>query len=602
MKGHMPFHRSLCRGAEQKKRHHKNMPTNIVSSFMILNSIYIDFDPSWRNSEIALYQDDLYTMQPEDYVLLYQTSPALILLNQTNRDPRTANIFLTDNVSFLHSFLDVKSFFRAKLFYSCITNNVTDEIEDFLHTLWHDFRVAGGGIIPSTKEIFYYKPSKMKVIIEPWDEGYTARKMKQDSLAGIEGLSLSVVYFPREGSFEVENGTQYLRGQDGEIMKIIAEKLNMPLQLTRTTDGRKYGSVNANGSVEGAFNDLLIRKANITGNSHFVKDYGINGIVFTAPVSADQLSVLVPAPRKIPTSVALARMLGFEIIFTHLLLCLTGTQITQYLGRVLGVRNGQNKMSQREIFSLPYRMFLGVPTVFRSKLLSDRILLSACLLTTLVISNYFQGYMTTISSTTVREKLITTLEDLRKSRIEIVYSNKDVSGYMSDSEDRKGVNFKLVSVEESIAASNRCDVGRTQRIYSIFNRQNIMYRGKKSQNIMGVVNECLVTYPLAFVMTEGFPLIDKVNSIVVRVVQSGLYQKWTFDGTPFGTYIPAELKKTSSNEEPVRLAELYYALAILQIGIAISSVVFLGENLSKFFKPVKNRRKKRERIFHRFVY
>lgn len=306
-----------------------------------------------------------------------------------------------------------------------------------------------------------------------------------------------------------------------------------------------------------------------------MKYYGVGELEYTHHVSSDRLCLLVPKPRKIPNYVALYRNVQYRWFYMYMASCVFGLVTVKRIENIL--KKWEKGMNTSMIISVVFRIFFGVPILYQFNKLHEKVIISSFLLATLVISNYFQCMMTTIASSPSYEKTMNTLSEVRDNRIPIIYSNHDVKSYLSN-EDLQGMNFKEVSVEESIAAAKRSDVGRTHRTYSVFTKKNMYYKGIKSTKMMHIVPECLVDYPLAFVVPEGSPFLEPINWVIAQLVECGLYLKWTKDSVPVNTYTEKN-RRESSTPDPVKNNELYYAYALLGVGLILSFVTFVVEKI-----------------------
>lgn len=108
------------------------------------------------------------------------------------------------------------------------------------------------------------------------------------------------------------------------------------------------------------------------------------------------------------------------------------------------------------------------------------------------------------------------------------------------------------------------------------------YLSNKGRPLLHTFKKDLFYYPLCFCTPKGYPLLKRINSLILRMQENGLINKMDADLTK-----KVEVKK-EDKQKPLEIGHLEGAFILYLIGEAIGILVFILENLFKKFARLLN--------------
>ena len=198
-----------------------------------------------------------------------------------------------------------------------------------------------------------------------------------------------------------------------------------------------------------------------------------------------------------------------------------------------------------------------------------RIYLSGLFIFTVTLQGIYQGRLASLLTKQVNLQNVDTLEDLENLKYTI-YARKDFTSYL------KILNFRgrIVSLEGFCCKKYVLeDVGA-----ACFDERSILFHIAKEDNLH-VSRDYLVKMSIVYFIREDWPVEDKLNTLISRLSEADIFYRVLFDR------VDSTIKKIKYNEKEknknkfkvITLEELVFAFAILGIGLACSSVIFIVE-------------------------
>lgn len=115
------------------------------------------------------------------------------------------------------------------------------------------------------------------------------------------------------------------------------------------------------------------------------------------------------------------------------------------------------------------------------------------------------------------------------------------------------------------------------RIHFDFVKRN--YRDEEGNYRVKVLTTNIVTTPIEMLLSKGNPLLNRINDILLVIMESGLISFLTDAITRTQT---ADEKRIFNEEKVLKLDNLLGGFVLLFIGYSLSFVAFIGELL--YFK------------------
>lgn len=214
-----------------------------------------------------------------------------------------------------------------------------------------------------------------------------------------------------------------------------------------------------------------------------------------------------------------------------------------------------------------------------------RLLVIFWVLFTLLLASLYQSQLVSVMTQPIYERQISTTSELVESSLDIVFlgdflerlqnSNRPVDRELA----RKG---RLLKMAEHIRISRS-----HQRKYAfMMNRGAFKYLLPRNYSYstgdpaMYSFKDVAFGNPISMFTIKGYPLLGRINQLILRLVQSGLFSKWMADAE---FYVP---KIYGNGDQPKKfsLDQFLGTFLVIAIGYSIALLSFLLEILSNKFK------------------
>ncbi|CAB3234976.1 unnamed protein product [Arctia plantaginis] len=200
------------------------------------------------------------------------------------------------------------------------------------------------------------------------------------------------------------------------------------------------------------------------------------------------------------------------------------------------------------------------------------------------------GHINHIYTTLVRYKTINKLAELFKSDI-VLYVTPSIYEimkqiYNKENDDERNFINRMIKIPKK---GFSLDILLKKPKSALAGRQKDMHieiftnyiTGESKQPLIHIMNECLRTYYLSYIGRPGFPFVEELQRLMLRVREAGLdeiYYEWTC-----GMYrVPSNLPEIRSEPRlfhSITLQQLQVAFGLLSLGHIISLYIFIIEVL-----------------------
>ncbi|KAL9695465.1 hypothetical protein quinque_014750 [Culex quinquefasciatus] len=381
-----------------------------------------------------------------------------------------------------------------------------------------------------------------------------------------------------------------------------------PVDLNHSyPDQLDFGSLLPNGTFSGSLGRLSRRESDIAFVGFFIKDYFSRAVEFTAGVYNDELCCLVRKARRIPEY-----LLPFTIFppgLWMLLLCMglicAGVWIFVRAGirRTLSfqrkdpeyqfnlskrVRTASSLRKMLQICIDTYILLMSAPYRRFTRSGTERILLFGLMIVSLIFVSMFQSSLASVFVNPLYYKDINSLAQLDKAQYKIPVKYKgfldDVfpTNYSALMESLRNRMIYEPSDEATLARVSRLGNIATVTRKTTLTLDNAIYL---STNQLHMIPECPRTYNLAYVVPRHSVLLERINGVLLRMLNGGLINHWVAEMNYNVTLRNWEQVRRvhNANYKVLTVVDMEFSLYLLAIGLAVSWGVFLAEQVHYWF-------------------
>ncbi|XP_050436617.1 uncharacterized protein LOC126843260 [Adelges cooleyi] len=377
------------------------------------------------------------------------------------------------------------------------------------------------------------------------------------------------------------NGT--FIGIDGSFANVLAKTMNAtPVYLTEKYYAKIfYGNKKYNGSNYGTMAAVVDRRAELTANGHFLRDYGCYVGELTRHITNDKVCLLAPKAGVMPPMITVLKSFQYEV-WIMMAVTYIVTALIYFAGTTLNTTHtgptGCNLGLEL------YRMFIGAPTNRAFAQSGQKMLTLFCLLYTVVILNAFQGSLVTFLSTPMHYPDLNTFKELEKSDVPIRTFSLSFKEILTNDPNLRNLASRVEKWESQVDLKNSdgYHVGfQRVNVFNLGHFKDIFYSGNKTRpRALHTMNECLISYYISYVVHRHSPYKKRINTVLSWIDQAGLVTKWNSDVTK---YIFNEYRlvnpKDHEKSKVFTVRDLEVAFIILFFGLVLSFSVFVIELL-----------------------
>ncbi|XP_046998173.1 ionotropic receptor 21a-like [Schistocerca americana] len=409
-----------------------------------------------------------------------------------------------------------------------------------------------------------------------------------DKFMNLNGNDVRASMFTVNPSAIEDNTTvSKFRGCDAQMTETLAKYMNANLVML-PNDGSGFGKWN--GTVNtGTDGDVMFERADIAPNTRYIIVERLKVHGYTYPHDKEDLCILVNKSSRIPQYLNI--ILPFAIIaWMTILLSMPFTAFFWSLIRHFG--NGSSRV---EKFAYVYiNSFLKIFSVFLSIAVPslpsvgrERILFVMWTFFSLIITNTFQGSLTSYLTIPKYMPDIDTMEQLSRSGLKILIHPEllpvfklDTGNPVIDALNRNLIpDIDMEGYPEKIQSD-----GGTCALVNAYVGQFLIRSRHYVRNgfpLLHLTKECPLPAVVAFATQKYSPLQPRFDSLIRRIVEAGLYKKWqknTLDESiAAGDLLLISNREGKADTERITMSHLQMPFYLLFLGYFLSSVLFFTE-------------------------
>ncbi|PSN44606.1 Ionotropic receptor 884 [Blattella germanica] len=367
-------------------------------------------------------------------------------------------------------------------------------------------------------------------------------------------------------------------GTDGKMLRTLSNLMNFGVILLSPTHKQHTNSSEIEEIIAGSASDLVDNRADISINSKFIVKIQ-DELEYTYPHNKEALCIVVPKANIIP------RSHGIFLPFDPCLwaLCSMATVITAIFWYTIKRIMFGNASFLNVIF---HAVALCISVPIRSHIFQKhgRLLFFLWVYSSMIISTMYQSSL--ISSLVVPKffKDVDTLQELDEKNLKLAMFPGLRNSALTSSTNRVRISLsqKTMVTTQTLTSclDNLIKNNDICCVYDEFSADFVVRQKKYIRNgvrLLHVMDECLAWYPEAYRVRKDWPLLSRLNTLIQRIMESGLHTKWTND-IKCNAVRQEKLSLLSFNNNVVlNLSHLQSAFYILTAGLCVSTLVFLRE-------------------------
>ncbi|XP_076759272.1 ionotropic receptor 68a [Xylocopa sonorina] len=406
-------------------------------------------------------------------------------------------------------------------------------------------------------------------------------------------------------------------GIEFELIQIISKAMNfrpeyyMPYNIV----SEKWGIEEDNLTHTGLISEAIQGKAAFyLGDLHYTL-YHLNFFDLSIPYNTECLTFLTPEsltenswkllilPFKLYTWIALILTLLLGSIIFYFLSLSYKKHISLYKSQ-MQLKNISMKKEVKGLYLFTeiensilytYSMLVQVSLPNLPNPWAVRVLIGWWWIYSILLVVAYRASMTATLANPVARVTIDTLADLAKSSIEVGGWNKESKNFfltLADLNSQEiGKRFQLIEHEDEaikkVTSGSFCYYENSYLLQHARVRQQISEREqKKNKTIeskslkhnLHIMEECVINVPIALGMEKNSPLKPHVDTLVRKIIEAGLIEKWLSDVMEWCKIMDIR-QETQSEKALVNLHKLQGAFIVITVGYLLAFTVLIGEIL-----------------------
>lgn len=388
-----------------------------------------------------------------------------------------------------------------------------------------------------------------------------------------------------------------IAGLDGFVLKTITSRMNCTVELLPPSNYMDYGYRIKNGTHVGMVGDVVYRRVDFAANDVFIKDYETDtAIEFTTTVGSDSLCVVVPRTSLIPQWLQILQCFSPRLWYL-LFASITCVGILRYI--ICRLIRKRRTPPNRVTMAIEIILMLTNSPQIMPRGNSERILVGFYLMFGVIIIGTFQGTLYENFTKPRHFKELSTLADVDKSGLLIGTLSPNLLNVFGEDEDEGSQTLrnlrqkiKILEKDEDVDAIGRTawknDIASIERKNDLSLTMKTEFLDEHGQQVLHVVEECPRTYQLAYMVPSGAFFLNRVNLLLRRMVESGLTDHWYSSTIELlimkSSFARAKTIKLRDKATPFNLENIQTSFVILSVGLLLSLLVFIGENINFRYK------------------
>jgi hypothetical protein len=392
-------------------------------------------------------------------------------------------------------------------------------------------------------------------------------------------ILLEVYYINDNVSSESDIG-----GFEMDILRIILKQMNMTFVYVPTPEGFELEDESVNNLVS-----IMIAKEAFIALGGVKRELSFyNSFDLTNSYSITRIRWYVPCSEKYPRWSSIFRILSVELWLILIISIVVALISTTLIGRYSCTPEWQSYKTLTSAFTHLWAVILGVSVSTMPRTPSLRSLFISWVCFSVAFNTVFQAFLTSFLTNSGYKTPIHNMDELFASGMKFAYHPQLETYYnIGDETEVSNIYRKLVNCPTYSDCTDWARYNNNVSILLFEEDAEMLYSlgdfvGENSKPLVcKLENGVVFTYAQTMLMFHGDPLMRRVNEIVDRVFEAGLYIHWR-------SLLLSSFKATDKKIAIVQQLNEYYSFSLyhmqttfylLLMGWCLSALCFMVEVL-----------------------
>lgn len=373
------------------------------------------------------------------------------------------------------------------------------------------------------------------------------------------------------------------RGFETQLVRELGKAMHINFSLFIDNETTSWGAKNPEtnawtGRLGYVQNNSAIGFGSVQYSSEVVEDFD-----FTTGYFYEHIVWVVPTAPAFPEWQCLFQIFTYHVWIACALLY-TVSSIALYF---TASRNRNEAAAYKNAFritTVAWQIFIGNPARVHPLSTPTRAVFCSVVVANLIMAAIYQGSLIYPLTHTIYHKQIATLQDVLDSDLSIG-GLKAYREFFNLTNDETSIRiFRMYKNEPGIDTAHFwLKTVNDKDIATLLGEFYVKYlvanaTANEYSNVF-ISKENLMFYPVHIILPKGFPLRDRIDTLINRMIQGGLVDKWMTSYTEKLKEFDTLAKFTSEYHYnmPISIEKIQGAFVLLMIGFFAASVVFVLE-------------------------
>jgi hypothetical protein len=385
---------------------------------------------------------------------------------------------------------------------------------------------------------------------------------------------------------------KHYSGLEVKLLREVAEGMNATLVFRDAAprNDSMWGTRLGNGTVTGIVGDVIYGRSHVAFSA-MPKGFDMLEDILESTISYIDSSLVwyVPCAGRRESWTSVIRMysvsLWLLVVTVYVIVAFITWKLAEYSKRLL---LGESRLYSNvmEAFCTVFSIVVGCTAAELPRTTSVRCIILVWLWYSFAFNVIFQTFYTSFLVHPGMLKQIKNVDDLLDSEIKVSYIRELDYLYRdgSDAEDKKILQRRTYCDDVARCLDQTAIQGDTA---TIANNLDVYYRSKNA-HLLCRLEEDIFRFNIAMFMAKGSPLLDRVDSVILRFLEGGLLRQWMKEHKEYLQKGEPRRGMTNQGEEEVvyfvfTVSHLSVVFGCLIVGYILSFVVFICELIYRWF-------------------
>lgn len=371
-------------------------------------------------------------------------------------------------------------------------------------------------------------------------------------------------------------------GLEVNLINTISERADFKIIYSMSNTSQNFGTVNSNGTTTGIFSALKQEKADIALGSLALSEARGEEFDFSSTYHIESLTWCVPHAKSQPSIEKLTNTLKTE---TWIVLVIAYLSCSILVWGLSIFEKRELKFYKRlpNVMQHTLSVILGMAVKTLPKTLLVRLFLFMWIFSSLVMDIYYTTFMISTLTGSSYSGQIHTLDEILDNKLKLYLMPNTIQYFNGSSWQMKTILKEwnnCTHIHECLArvAYQKDSAICIPRLYMEYAYNG--YVDVNKQPLVYYFRDSVVSYPITMYMAKGYPLKQRINELVERIISAGFITAWeqkVFDYKWKNASVFAEESTEEPEQKWLTIYHLEAVLYSLAFGHSLAVVVFVME-------------------------